>query len=107
MSELLLQIAREHTLEGEICKKGNIFRALLRLGQFCKDQEAPVPPSLSKSDTLDSDSQRIQITLCDGTPLHDTHRSEMFISQIDPRCNNTRREDPFRYGKGDFGLDFS
>lgn len=97
MSELLLRIGREHTLEREICKKRNIFRALLRLGQLCKDQEPPVSATLSKPDTLDPDSQRIQETLCDGTPLHDTHRSEMFKGQIDPRCNNTRREDPFRY----------
>ena len=31
----------------------------------------------------------------------------MFIAKIDPRRNNTRREDPFRDFKGDFGLDLS
>ena len=62
---------------------------------------------LSHADALKSDSQGVQVALCDGTSLHHTHGADIFVAQVDPRCDDACREDPFGDVEGDVGLDFS
>src|SRR6266536_4639590 len=97
---------RKLTLEREESKQGNIFCPLFTLCQLCEDQESPPLSShFSHSNTLQPNSQRIQIALRNRTSLHHPNRSFIFEAKIDPRSYDTRREDPFRDVKRDFGLD--
>ena len=96
------------TLEREIRKQSYIFRTLFTLRQFGKDQEtSPSTSLLGPSYTLQSNRQRIQETLTDSSSLHDTHRPNVFISNIDPRQDNTSREDPFSDIEVNLGLNLA
>lgn len=84
-------------MEREEREQCYVFRTLLTLRQLCEDQEAsPSSALLSHANALQSNSQTIQITLCNGTALHDSRCTHIFVAKIDPRRNDRAREDPFR-----------
>ena len=85
----------KRTLKAEIGKQGNIFGALLALGQLGEDEEAS-PAMAAQPHALEAHSQVVKVGLGNIAALHDTHSPKVLKSQVDERGDDADGEDPFR-----------
>jgi hypothetical protein len=83
------------TLEAEIGEESNILGSFFAPSQFSEDEKSLPATTAPDTNTLQPDSQIVEITFSNAAPPHDLPGAKVLEGEVDKGEDNADGKDPF------------